>query len=405
MSGPRFPDTFWWGTGASSPQSEGAAPGTDWLAAEEAGLVPRSYDGNRFATRYREDFELYARYGLRHHRLGIEWARIEPEEGRRDPAAVEHYRQMLQAARAAGIEPWVCLNHFVLPTWAGKGGFRDPHLRGELWRRHVEFVAETFGDLVTGWKPINEPVAYAMRGFLRNRKPFEEDLTDAMEALEGVHLANFEAAQILRQGGKPVATIHVLIPIFRGDDSDTTAAAADLLEQTVWRCWIDAMRKGVLAVPGRRPVDIGDRAGAFDLVGFSYYFATTVSAERWFGPYPPDSTVGPMGYTPWGAGLGLVLDRLAAELPDKPLLVAEHGVGGHDDELRCRVLREALGEVAERLAAGMDIRGFFHWTGVDNYEWAKGFEVPFGLFDRDRRPKGSAELMREVAAGLASPSA
>jgi beta-glucosidase len=104
-----WPDGFLWGTGASSTQCEGAAPASDWIDWERAGHAPPSGDGNGFATRYRDDFALYAGLGLTEHRLSIEWARIEPEEGRRDPAAIEHYRTVLTAARDAGISPWVCL--------------------------------------------------------------------------------------------------------------------------------------------------------------------------------------------------------------------------------------------------------------------------------------------------------
>ena len=93
-----FPDAFWWGTGASSTQCEGAAPASDWYREETRGTYPRSGDGNGFATRYPEDFALYAEHGLTHHRLSIEWARIEPEEGHRDAAAIEHYRTVLTAA-------------------------------------------------------------------------------------------------------------------------------------------------------------------------------------------------------------------------------------------------------------------------------------------------------------------
>lgn len=393
----RFPKSFWWGTGASSPQSEGAAPASDWLAWEQAGRVPPSGDGNGFATRYREDFELYARYGLKHHRLGIEWARIEPEEGVRDHDAVEHYREVLVAARECGIEPWVCLHHFVLPSWVGPAGFCDERVRTYFWRRHVEFVAETYGDLVAGWKPINEPIAHALMSFLNGRDlPGARDLGLIFESLETVHLAKYDAARILGRGGKPVATINVLIPLFPADGTPAAAETVELVDHAVWRCWTGALRDGVFALPGRRPVDVPDYPAAFDLAGFSYYFAASVSPDRWLAPYPPDGEIGPSGYVPWSEGLGLCLDRLAAELPGKPLLISEHGVGG-PDELRCRVLRTSLEIVSDRLAAGLDIRGFFHWTGVDNYEWRRGFDVPFGLFDRDRRPKPSAELARQVA--------
>jgi len=101
----RWPEGFWWGTGASSAQTEGASPASDWWDWEQAGRVPISGSGNGFATRYAEDFALLADLGLTHHRLSIDWARIEPEEGRRDEAAVEHYRAVLSSARDAGIEP------------------------------------------------------------------------------------------------------------------------------------------------------------------------------------------------------------------------------------------------------------------------------------------------------------
>src|SRR4030081_435672 len=94
-----FGPDFWWGTGASSTQAEGAAPASDWYAMERAGRVPPSGEGNGVAARYAEDFALYAQYGLAHHRLSIEWARVEPEEGKRDDAAVEYYVSVLTAAR------------------------------------------------------------------------------------------------------------------------------------------------------------------------------------------------------------------------------------------------------------------------------------------------------------------
>jgi beta-glucosidase len=396
----QFPDTFWWGTASSSPQSEGAAPASDWLAWERGGHVPASADGNGFAVRYEEDFRLYADFGLTHHRLGIDWSRIEPEEGLRDAAAIEHYRAVLEAAHAAGIEPWVCLHHFVLPTWVAPDGvgFCDEKARTYYWRRHVEFVAETFGDLVFGWQPVNEPVVYAANGFLAGvNPPGLRDFDRAMEAAEGAHLANFAAWDVLRQTDKPVATIHALYPAFPFDDSEASRTATERADDIIWGSWIRAMRDGRLQLPGREPIDMAGFVDAFDMVGFSYYSALAVSADMVMAPYPPDARLGLMGYAPWSAGLGLVIDRLVEELPGKPLLIAEHGVGTEDDAWRCEILRESLDLVADRLASGVDIRGFFHWTGVDNYEWAQGWTVPFGVFDRDRTPRPSAHLLEELA--------
>ena len=144
-----------WGTGASSTQCEGAAPASDWWHWERDGHAPISGDGNSFGSRYVEDFALFAGLGLAHHRLSIEWARVEPMPGVPDDRAVAHYRDMLHAARDAGIVPWVCLHHFTLPRWfADDGGFLVEANRTGAWTRHVEFVAETFGDLVGGFDDL-----------------------------------------------------------------------------------------------------------------------------------------------------------------------------------------------------------------------------------------------------------
>ena len=235
-----------WGTAASSTQTEGAAPRSDWAAWEAAGKVPASGHGNGFAEQYAEDFAQFAGQGLTHHRLSFEWARLEPRPGQHDPAAVEHYRQVLTAARDAGISVWACLHHFTLPGWFSEdeGGFVDDRARGYFWPRHVDWVAETFGDLVDGWKPINEPVAYALLGWLRGTiPPGKQDEGTFLEALEAIMLANHEAWRLLRSGDQPTCTIHSLFPVFADRSSDIeaerTAAAANakVVDDIVWRSW------------------------------------------------------------------------------------------------------------------------------------------------------------------------
>jgi beta-glucosidase len=395
-----FPSEFWWGTAASSTQAEGAAPASDWYAFERAGRVPPTGEGNGFGTRYAEDFDLYMQYGLRHHRLSIEWARIEPEEGRRDETAVEHYREVLTAARDAGVNPWVCLHHFTLPGWfteIGEGGFVDDRARSYFWPRHVAFCAETFGDLVFGWKPINEPAAYSMIYRAGARPPAVLDWGKVLDTYGATLLAQRDAWRELRGSGQPVATIHNLSPILAVGQTVQTTRVVDALEAIVWRIWMRADRDGVLELPGRVPREVPDLREACDLVGFSYYSATGVDGEGRQVPYPSGARVGPMRYAPWSEGLGIVLRRLHDELPDRPLLVCEHGVGTDDDEWRVDVLRESLEIASDALDDGVDLRGFFHWTGVDNYEWMHDFDVQFGAFTRDREPRGSAELLRDYA--------
>jgi beta-glucosidase len=413
---PSFPDRFWWGTGNSSNQCEGAAPAGDWLTWERDGHAPPSGDGNGFARRYRQDFALLAGLGLRHFRLSLEWARLEPEEGRHDRAEIERYREILRAARDAGLSIWVTAHHFTLPVWfAAMGSFADVQARTYYWRRHIEFLAETFGDLVFGWKPINEPHAYALSGWLLGAlPPGRRNLAEAGQMLIATHLANHEAWLALRGGGKPVATIHNLSPAIAASPAEADQRAAAVVNDLAFGCWIRMIRDGVLQLPALPGLPSPERiedprfAGAFDVIGFSYYSATSVRANPdpasgsgvIRGPYPPDGRTGPLGYVPWSGGLRLVLDRLHAALPGKPLLISEYGIGTADDTERVQFIRDGVAIAADAIGRGVDLRGFFHWTGIDNYEWGLGFSARFGLAGVDRVPRPSAAVM----AGFARPA-
>jgi beta-glucosidase len=395
-----WPVGFLWGTGASSTQCEGAAPASDWWAWERSGKAPPSGDGNGFAERYREDFALLVDLGLVHHRLSVEWARLEPEPGVHDHAAVAHYRDVLTAARDAGIAPWVSLHHFTVPKWfLDGGGFLVEANRTEVWRRHVDFVAETFGDLVAGWQPVNETNYYARAAYGgRGWPPGHDDPAEVAAVNEAIHLANAEAAVRLRATGAPVSSIFGLSPIVHQDDDPATTATARRLGDYYWAPWVGLYRDGVLRVPGRDPIDRPDLAGFVDMIGFSYYGVMGIRAGR-LALHPPDAPVSPLGYAIWADGLGLVLDRIADELPGVPILIAEYGIGTGDDTQRAAYLERGLVVTHEAIARGIDVRGLFHWTAVDNYEWLHGFDVPFGLIDRDRTVRPSAHVLAREARG------
>jgi beta-glucosidase len=400
-----WPDDFWWGTGSSATQTEGAAPNSDWFRWEQAGRAPRSGDGNGFAHRYAADFRVLADFGLIHHRMTLDWARLEPEPGRHDPAAVEHYLEVLKTARDAGISVWAGLHQVALPGWFSEdqGGFVDDQGRSYLWPRHVDWVAETFGDLVSGWVPIDQPGAFATRGWATATGP--PGLADPEEfafALRAAHLANHEAWRLLRSGEPPVMAVHHLAPIRPGVTSrhpDELVAAeegAHAADALVWG-WTRALRDGVLEIPGLAAREIPDMAGSFDLVGFTYSGARTVYADGHDGPYPADALADLTGDSPWPEGLGITVRRLADELPGRPLVAAGLGVATQDDAWRTDVLRDSLTQIEAAIDDGVDLRGAFFRTGIDAYEWEHGHDAPFGLFDRDRSPRESAELARAWA--------
>ena len=278
----RWPADFMWGTAASSTQCEGAAPASDWWDWERAGRAPISGEGNGFAARHAEDFVLLASLGLTHHRLSIEWARIEPEPGVHDPVAVEHYRAVLTAARDAGITPWVCLHHFTLPRWfAAEGGFLDPSGRTGAWTRHVEFMAETFGDLAGGWQPVNETNYYARAAYGGGGwPPGTNDRAHVAIVDEAIQLATAEAAVRLRQTGAPVSSIFGLSAIVQQDDLAETRGYAAAMHELLWTPGLGLHRDGVLRIRHRDPIERPDLTGAFDLIGFSYYSAMGVANGR-----------------------------------------------------------------------------------------------------------------------------
>jgi len=393
-----WPNEFMWGTGASSTQSEGAAPHSDWIEWERAGNAPSSLNGNGFGTRYAEDFALLSELGLTHHRLSIEWARIEPSEGVYDQHAIRHYRDMLIAAHSAGIQPWVCLHHFTLPKWfADLGGFLVDNNRVTYWTRHVDFIANTFGDLVFGWQPVNETNYYPAAAYLgRGWSPGHNDIDEYRTVSQQMHLATAEAAVRLKQTGKPVASIFGLSTLELLDDSPASHEFATRFYNANWNAGIGLFRDGALNFAGRDPIVRPDLQGSFDLIGFSYYCAHGVRNGH-IVPYPESINPSPLGYSIWPDGLGLVLDRLHTELPDTPLLIAEYGVGASDDLIRAEYLSAGLNITHDAIQRGIDIRGLFHWTAVDNYEWLHGFDLQFGLIGVDRAIKPSARLLQREA--------
>jgi beta-glucosidase len=397
----------WWGTVASATGAEGAAPAGTWARWEEEGRVPPSGEGNGFATNYHRDWAMLAEHDLPVHRLGVEWARIEPRPGKIDGDAVEHALAVVGAATAAGIDVWVTLHDTALPGWFAddEGGFVDDHARTYFWTRHVDRMGELLGDLVAGWVPIEDPVGYARRGWLTGtRPPGRTDPEQFPDALRAVLRADLDAWRLLRSGGRPVATSYAVTPAFPAvrsrepDEREAAASRAAARDALGFATWVDALREGMLRVPGRATEEISDFAGAFDLVGISYDHAWSVFADGSLAPYPADARPGPLGWAPWPEGLGGVLRRVHDELPGRELLLTGFGLATaaddpRQDEWRVEILRASRTEIERAVADGVPLRGAFHRNAVDGYEWEAGFSVHRGVFDRDRRPKPSvAEL-------------
>ena len=383
-----FTGRWWWGVGASAVQTEGASPADDWYRWEQSGHAPASGEGNGFATRFEADFALLRDLGISDYRLSINWARVFPAEGQRDPAAVDYYRSVLAAGRAAGLRIWVCLLHSAIPVWfADRGGFAGDDAVND-WLEWVDSAARLFGDLAGGWMPFNEPSSYAQKAYLSGSfPPGHQDLGELVAVLETVQRCDYEAALRLRETGALVCSNQALLPLYPADDAAVPVLAQ--LDRLVWDSWLSLARDSRYA-------------DAFDLYGFAYYYGAQVTGHAQLLPHPAGHEPGPLGYVPWPDGIVPVLNRLHQELPGARFVVAEIGYGGAgelDDQERCDYLLRTLRHIAAAQDQGMRIEGVSLWTAIDNYEWLSGFEVPFGLFTRDREPRRSAEFIRSVIRG------
>ncbi len=391
-----FPRGFAWGTTSSSVGSEGVAPAADWSAWEREGRAPRSADGNGWATNFRDDTARLAALGMNAIRITVEWARLEPRAGQVDTDRVAHEREVLRACRDAGLEPWVTLHNGSLPGWFhdDEGGFRDDRARGYFWPRHVDRCAEWFEDLAAGWVPIDDPIGWATRGYLLGtRPPGRRDPDDARDAILGALDANHLAWRLLRGGAAPVMAVLGLTSV-RAESADARDEARHW-DTVLWNLFLRARREGLIDTPGGPTIERLDMVGAFDRIGVAYRPPILVTADGTLGPYPATARTDVTGFAPNPEELGEVLRRLAELAPNTPFMVAADGVATTDDSWREELLRATLTEMRRALADGVPLVGYFHDTGIDGYEWARGFDAVRGLLDRDRNAKASAAVLRD----------
>ncbi|HET6950500.1 MAG TPA: family 1 glycosylhydrolase [Acidimicrobiales bacterium] len=333
----------WWGTAAADTQCEGAAPRSDWAGWEAEGRAPASRDGNGFRTRYADDFALLAAHGITHHRLTVEWARLEPWPDRWDEDEAAHLRRVLTAAAEAGVAVWACLLHGSAPGWFtdDQRGWLDDKAATLTWPRHVDRVAVALGDLVAGWVPVHEPDLTARLGYGDGTFPpgrhREDDHHDARAALR---TAEAEAARLLRSGPAPVAVAWRPGDPHEHDDLLVVSAPVDGLARPLDRVADEVGHAGVLVVTG----DPGAGTGAGD------------------GGGGPD-----------GAATG-------------------------DDDTRRERLAGAVREVAGAQDGGLAVVGAFHQPAIDGYEWHRGFAARLGLFDRDRNPRAALDALPAASA-------
>ncbi len=362
-----FPDQFLWGTATAAHQVEGGNVSNDWWEWEHApntACVEVSGDACDHYWRYPQDLDILQELGFGAYRFSLEWSRIEPEEGEFSIAQLDHYRRMLDACHERNLLPVLTYHHFTTPRWAAAdGGWTNPAIV-ERFARFCGRATEHLGDRIAMACTINEPnvvttIGYLLGAFPPGNTHDRDGFSRATDNMVAAHRAGYEAIKS-GPGDFPVGL---------------TLSMSDWNADPGYEDKIDEYRAG------HEDIYL-DAAQGDDFFGVQSYSRTRVGARGIVGPEPGIEVL-PMGYEYWPSSAEASI-RHAAEKLDIPLFVTENGIGTVDDEQRKRYVRDSLAGVLRTIDDGIDVRGFFHWSLLDNFEWAYGYMMQFGLVEVDR---------------------
>jgi beta-glucosidase len=417
---PHFPPGFIWGVATSSHQVEGGHSNNQWSAWESRGRI-KSGDHVGLACDWwrhaEQDFDRARELGVNGLRLSLEWSRIEPEEGRWDAGAIKRYREMLQALQDRRMRPFVTLHHFTNPLWfEAKGAFQSAESI-PLFQRFTRRIIVELGELCSDWTTFNEPNVYAALGYFLGEFPpghkgrfLEAALVTRNLCL--AHAAAYRTIHAQQPGANVGWAQHFMVFKPRRPDS----AVDRWLTAFVDRRFNDNFAETVLSGRAPFPLDKFSRSldevkGTCDYVGINYYsrlragLAPRSPKTLFFQlTVPPHKPQGDSGVEiPYGEAYPKGLRRAAKRFAvfNKPIYILENGVPDRDDRIRPWVMRSAVKQMRKVLAAGVDLRGYFHWSLTDNFEWNEGWHLRFGLIDLDpvtqaRQPRPSARLYAEI---------
>jgi len=439
-----FPNHFLLGAATAAYQVEGAA--------HEDGRAPSIWDtfcripgkvrhgdtGDIACDHYHrldEDLDLIAALGLQAYRFSIAWPRVMPDgNGKVNQKGLDFYRRLLDGLKSRDVVPMATLYHWDLPqTLQDKGGWLNRDT-ADRFADYVSTMAAAFGNDVAFWVTLNEPWCSAFAGHLEGRHaPGLTDLASAVAAAHHLLLAHGLAVRALRAAdvtGQVGIALNLsdVVPATSQAEDVVAAARVDGYEN---RWFLDPLLRGgypedMLAWYGRqadlsaiRQEDFEVIRARVDFVGINYYERKLVSrgdgvngAQR----QPPEGPLTAGGLPVRPDGLSHILNRVHSEYTNLPLYVTENGAafndyvdpeGGVDDIERIAFLDRHLRSVQAAILAGIDVRGYFVWSLMDNLEWADGYGRRFGIVYVDFRtqtriPKASAEWYREFIGAAAA---
>ena len=418
----QFPKGFLWGTASASHQCEGGNTNNQWYRWEQQGhILSGETCGNAtdWWQQAETDFELAEQLETNALRLSLEWSRIEPQEGQWDNTPLERYRAMLLDLRRRRILPVVTLHHFTEPLWfAERGGFAKSE-NITLFIRYVKYVVAQLQDLCDFWITINEPNVYAVMGYLMGSfPPGNHDLKQTLEVIRNLLQAHVEAFYAISEL-QPEARIGYCLHYRLFDPArpfwPPDVATAALQEESFNWTLLRAAETGQFSFPFRTMLKpLVHAAGTRDYHGINYYtremvrFDATKPAELFAHRFiRPGAVVNDPGLEGtfgeiYPEGLYRVLKAVHKRTRgNKPLYITENGFCDARDDRRPRAILEHLAMMHRAIREGIPVRGYLHWSLVDNFEWAEGWGARFGLIELDqhtqeRIPRKSASLFGEI---------
>ena len=394
----KFPAGFLWGTATAAHQVEGGNINSDCWALEQARpslFAEPSGDAADHYHRFAEDLAIVAGLGLNAYRFSVEWARVEPEPGQFSNAALEHYQRCIDACLRYDVLPVVTFHHFTQPRWLARmGGIAAP----DFPQRFADYCARTAAALnglayVCTINELNLPLVAAH--YFRARASQEQ--RDAAERALGAPLSSFflfAGEQVLGAGLAAHAAARSAIRAVRANlPVGMTLAISEETAEAGAEAARDERRERYYA-------PFLDAALDDDFVGVQTYSRVMSRANGAMGA-APDRPVTTMGWEDRPEAVGAVCRWIASRWA-VPMIVTENGYPGDDDERRGKFIEAAVASLAGAVGAGAEVRGYFYWSLLDNFEWLMGFRQRFGLVNVERQSlartlKPSARILQKLA--------
>ena len=365
-----FPDNFLWGTATASYQVEGGNFNSDWWRFEQTeGSIKNNYSAEIAAdhyNRYEEDFDLMQKLNLNTYRFSVEWSRIEPEKGNFNHDEIEHYRKMLNELEKRDIKPMVTLWHFSLPQWFEDEGGWEKKSNIKYFERYVDYVSYHLSNEVEFWVTMNEPTAHITGGYIMGKWPPGKE-----KPLKSLPVFNN-----MIKGHKAA------YDIIHGNDNEANVGMAQFTSFVTPKNEKNLLENLVAYTADKvsNHLFVREVYDELDFLGMHYYFRQTISTKIiknaiFKDPEEVESEDMDRSYYPQG------LYEILMEFKkyDLPIYITELGVQDAHEVSRDQFLNEHLGEVYYAIENGVDIRGVYYWSLLDNFEWSEGYGPKFGL--------------------------